>query len=56
MDISEKIINIVKENDCLFNLQSKDFKNYYKKEEIWKEVAETLGLTGKLAKFQFNSN
>ncbi|XP_017467326.1 PREDICTED: transcription factor Adf-1-like [Rhagoletis zephyria] len=45
MDINEILIEQIKQNDCLFNLSHREYKNVHKKMEIWESVAQSLNLS-----------
>lgn len=47
MDISEVIIENVKQHECLYNLAAKDYKNVQKKAELWEEIGGLINLPGK---------
>ena len=42
MDINEKIIELVKKYDCIYNLQSPQYKNFQFKSELWKKIGENV--------------
>lgn len=43
----ERLIILVQEHECLYNLGHKDYDNNLIKDNIWKEIAITLYTTGK---------
>ncbi|XP_017467947.1 PREDICTED: uncharacterized protein LOC108360246 [Rhagoletis zephyria] len=45
MDINEILIEQIKQNDCLFNLSHREYKNVHKKMEIWESVAQSSNLS-----------
>ena len=47
MNFEEKLINLVRENELLFNLKSMHYKNVFKKDKIWDEIAKNLNSNGK---------
>lgn len=43
----EKLIILVQNNECLFNLCRKDYSDNNLKTRLWKEIGEELGFSGK---------
>lgn len=42
MNSTEKLINLVQSYPCLYDKSNKDFKNSFKKEIIWDNIAKEL--------------
>lgn len=47
MTTNEKLIELVRSHECLYNKQSPLYKNVIKKTKLWEEIGEKLGMTGK---------
>jgi hypothetical protein len=43
----EKLIILVQEHECLYNLQHKDYDNNLVKDNCWKDIAAELHVQGK---------
>jgi hypothetical protein len=43
----DKLIVLVQERECLYNLEHRDYDNSLIKENSWKEIAEELNTKGK---------
>lgn len=54
MSFEEKLIDKVRENPCLCNKNSKDYKNNRKKEKIWKQISEELNRIENFTVILFN--
>jgi hypothetical protein len=50
----EKLIVVVQEYECLYNLEHRDYDNNLIKENSWKEIAEELHTKGKKQLSQYN--
>jgi hypothetical protein len=50
----EKLIVLVQERECLYNLEHRDYDNNLVKENSWKEIAEELNTKGKNQLSQYN--
>ena len=48
---NEKLILLVKQNDMLYNKGNPLFKHPDKKREVWQEIAEEMGVSGKYKDF-----
>nr|XP_036219037.1 uncharacterized protein LOC118680984 [Bactrocera oleae] len=44
MDLNEKLIEEIRKYECIYNLSSPDYKNVFKKTQIWEEVAKIVNL------------
>lgn len=44
----EKLIECVHNNPALYDLGHKDYKNQYKKVEIWNSIAKATGMDSKI--------
>lgn len=42
----EKLIEFVKSNDLIYNIQHQDYRNSTKKQRLWTEFAQTIGKDG----------
>ena len=43
----EELIIAVKDYQCLYNTKSSDFKNSWRKENVWTSISKKLNTTGK---------
>lgn len=43
----EILIDFVRGNECLYNIQSKEYRNSQAKQRFWYEIAEVLKRTSK---------
>jgi hypothetical protein len=50
----EKLILLVQQHECLYNLQHKDYDNNFIKENSWKEIVEELHSKGNKQFSQYN--
>ena len=46
---TEKLINEISKNHVLYNKQDRKFKDMKKRRDIYQEIGEKIGLTGKLS-------
>lgn len=51
----EKLITEVKSHSIIYDNSHRFYKDNYKKEKAWKDIAEAMGVDGKLLKWQTNA-
>ena len=47
MAFEEKLIELVRVNEVLYNLKDKNYRRVDIKDKIWREITEKMGSTGK---------
>ena len=47
MDIDEKLISLVKEHECLYNVNSRNYIDKNSKQNAWDEISNEMGISGK---------
>lgn len=55
MNLEEKLIELVKENPILYDKQHKDFKNFIKRDKLWKHISKELGVDEKKTKSRWKT-
>lgn len=51
----EKLITEVKNHSMIYDNSHRFYKDNYKKEKAWKDIAEAMGVDGKSLKWQTNA-
>lgn len=51
----EKLITEVKNHSMIYDNSHRFYKDNYKKEKAWKDIAEAMGVDGKSRKWQTNA-
>lgn len=52
----EKLITEVKNHSMIYDNSHRFYKDNYKKEKAWKDIAEAVGVDGKSLKWQTNAS
>lgn len=50
----EILIDFVKSHECLYNVQCKDYRKTQLKQNLWKEIAQILEITGNNTKSHYH--
>lgn len=51
----EKLIQLVKQHECLYNMEHEDYKNVNYKHRLWERIGATLDVDGKYPTYALQS-
>ncbi|KAI8432044.1 hypothetical protein MSG28_004563 [Choristoneura fumiferana] len=50
IELKQRLINLVRENECIYNNKHKEYKNNYLKTQLWENIGAALNIEGNEAK------